>query len=69
MSYQFEELGNRKHSVQDVINELEERAKDITGATIEFFQPPLYQDTELREASNYVCSTNPAPAISNQWKQ
>lgn len=31
---------NRKHSVQEVINELEERAKDITGATIEFFQPP-----------------------------
>ncbi|MBL7699274.1 MAG: efflux RND transporter permease subunit [Chitinophagaceae bacterium] len=31
---------NRKHSVQEVINELEERSKDITGATIEFFQPP-----------------------------
>lgn len=31
---------DRKHSVQEVINELEERAKDITGATIEFFQPP-----------------------------
>jgi HAE1 family hydrophobic/amphiphilic exporter-1 len=31
---------HRKHSVQQVINELEERSKDITGATIEFFQPP-----------------------------
>jgi HAE1 family hydrophobic/amphiphilic exporter-1 len=31
---------DRKHSVQEVINELEERSKDITGATIEFFQPP-----------------------------
>ncbi len=31
---------NRKHSVQEVITELEERAKDISGATIEFFQPP-----------------------------
>lgn len=30
----------RKHSVQEVITELEEKAKDITGATIEFFQPP-----------------------------
>jgi HAE1 family hydrophobic/amphiphilic exporter-1 len=30
----------RKHSVQQNINELEEKAKDITGATIEFFQPP-----------------------------
>jgi len=30
----------RKHSAQDVINELEEKSKDITGATIEFFQPP-----------------------------
>ena len=30
----------RKHSVQDVIKELEEKSKDITGATIEFFQPP-----------------------------
>src|SRR6478736_1221281 len=31
---------NRKHSVQEVITELEERSKEITGATIEFFQPP-----------------------------
>lgn len=30
----------RKHSVQEVITELEEKSKDITGATIEFFQPP-----------------------------
>jgi len=30
----------RRHSVQDVIAELEEKSKDITGATIEFFQPP-----------------------------
>ncbi|HET9130573.1 MAG TPA: efflux RND transporter permease subunit, partial [Terriglobia bacterium] len=30
----------RKHSVQEVINALEERSKAITGATIEFFQPP-----------------------------
>ncbi|MEO6718863.1 MAG: efflux RND transporter permease subunit [Ferruginibacter sp.] len=31
---------NRKHSVQEVITELEEKSKDIAGATIEFFQPP-----------------------------
>ncbi len=31
---------DRKHSVQEVIEELEERSKEITGATIEFFQPP-----------------------------
>jgi len=30
----------RKHSVQEIITELEEKSKDITGATIEFFQPP-----------------------------
>jgi HAE1 family hydrophobic/amphiphilic exporter-1 len=30
----------RKHSVQEIMQELEEKAKDITGATIEFFQPP-----------------------------
>ncbi|ANE51423.1 efflux RND transporter permease subunit [Flavisolibacter tropicus] len=30
----------RKHSAQEVIEELEEKSKDITGATIEFFQPP-----------------------------
>jgi HAE1 family hydrophobic/amphiphilic exporter-1 len=30
----------RKHSAQQIIHELEEKAKDITGATIEFFQPP-----------------------------
>jgi HAE1 family hydrophobic/amphiphilic exporter-1 len=31
---------DRKHSVQQVMEELEEKSKDITGATIEFFQPP-----------------------------
>jgi HAE1 family hydrophobic/amphiphilic exporter-1 len=31
---------NRKHSVQQIMKELEEKSKDITGATIEFFQPP-----------------------------
>jgi len=30
----------RKHSVQQIIDELEEKSKDITGANIEFFQPP-----------------------------
>lgn len=30
----------RKHSVQEIIDELEEKSKDITGANIEFFQPP-----------------------------
>lgn len=30
----------RKHGVLDVIKELEEKCKDITGAQIEFFQPP-----------------------------
>ncbi|MES2266992.1 MAG: efflux RND transporter permease subunit [Bacteroidota bacterium] len=30
----------RKHSVQEIINELEEKSKDIPGANIEFFQPP-----------------------------
>jgi HAE1 family hydrophobic/amphiphilic exporter-1 len=31
---------DRKNSVQDVIKELEKRSSEITGATIEFFQPP-----------------------------
>jgi HAE1 family hydrophobic/amphiphilic exporter-1 len=31
---------DRKHSVQQVIDELEEKSKNISGATIEFFQPP-----------------------------
>ncbi len=31
---------DRKHSVHEVIEELEEKAKTINGATIEFFQPP-----------------------------
>ena len=30
----------RKHNVQQIINELEEKTKDIAGANIEFFQPP-----------------------------
>lgn len=31
---------DRKNTVQDVISQLEEKSKDVTGATIEFFQPP-----------------------------
>lgn len=30
----------RKHSVQEIIQELEEKTNDIAGAQIEFFQPP-----------------------------
>lgn len=30
----------RKHSVQEIINDLEEKSKEIAGANIEFFQPP-----------------------------
>jgi hydrophobic/amphiphilic exporter-1 (mainly G- bacteria), HAE1 family len=30
----------RKESCQEIINELEEKSKDIPGATLEFFQPP-----------------------------
>jgi len=36
----LKDWSERAHTVQDVINELEEKSKDITGATIEFFQPP-----------------------------
>jgi HAE1 family hydrophobic/amphiphilic exporter-1 len=32
--------GERKHTVQEIIYELEEKAKAIPGATIEFFDPP-----------------------------
>lgn len=31
---------DRKQSVQEIIQELEEKSKDIAGAQIEFFQPP-----------------------------
>jgi hydrophobic/amphiphilic exporter-1 (mainly G- bacteria), HAE1 family len=31
---------DRKHSVNEIMAELEEKSKDITGATLEFFQPP-----------------------------
>ncbi len=31
---------DRKHNVQQVMEELETKCKDISGATIEFFQPP-----------------------------
>jgi HAE1 family hydrophobic/amphiphilic exporter-1 len=31
---------DRKHSVQEIMTELEEKSKDIAGAQIEFFQPP-----------------------------
>lgn len=31
---------DRKHSVDEIMKELEEKSKNITGATLEFFQPP-----------------------------
>ena len=31
---------DRKHSVNQIMQELEEKSKDISGASIEFFQPP-----------------------------
>lgn len=31
---------DREHSVQEIMTELEEKASEIKGATIEFFQPP-----------------------------
>lgn len=36
----LKDWSQRKHSVQQIINELEEKSKDIPGANIEFFQPP-----------------------------
>ncbi|MFM2224522.1 MAG: hypothetical protein RJA07_724 [Bacteroidota bacterium] len=36
----LKEWGERKHSVQEVMKELEEKAKSIHGAKIEFFPPP-----------------------------
>lgn len=36
----LKEWSKRKHSSAEIISELEEKAKDIPGATIEFFGPP-----------------------------
>lgn len=36
----LKDWSERKHSVQEIINELEEKTKDIAGANIEYFQPP-----------------------------
>ena len=36
----LESWDERKHSMQEIMDELEEKTKDIKGATIEFFPPP-----------------------------
>jgi len=36
----LKDWNERKHSAKEIIEELEERSKDIKGATIEFFPPP-----------------------------
>ncbi|MDO6736403.1 efflux RND transporter permease subunit [Wenyingzhuangia sp. 2_MG-2023] len=36
----LESWGEREHTVKEIIEELEEKAKDIPGAKIEFFNPP-----------------------------
>lgn len=40
MPHQPKTRAERKHTVAEVIAELEEKAKDFPGATIEFFDPP-----------------------------
>lgn len=37
---ELEDWAKRKHSVNEIIEELEEKSKEISGATIEFFGPP-----------------------------
>lgn len=36
----LKDWAKRKHSAEEIIRELEEKSKEIPGATIEFFQPP-----------------------------
>jgi HAE1 family hydrophobic/amphiphilic exporter-1 len=36
----LKDWSERKHSVQEVMDEIEEKSKNIPGANIEFFQPP-----------------------------
>jgi hydrophobic/amphiphilic exporter-1 (mainly G- bacteria), HAE1 family len=36
----LKDWSERKHSVLEIIKELEEKSKDISGANIEYFQPP-----------------------------
>ncbi|MBE5321164.1 efflux RND transporter permease subunit [Pedobacter sp. MR2016-19] len=36
----LKDWSERKHSAQEIIEELEQKSKSIPGATIEFFQPP-----------------------------
>src|SRR6185436_16294218 len=36
----LKDWSERKHSVKEIMGELEEKSKDIKGATIEFFPPP-----------------------------
>src|SRR5690606_26028382 len=36
----LKDWSDRKHSAPEIIEKLEEKAKEIPGATIEFFQPP-----------------------------
>lgn len=36
----LKDWNDRKHTVQQIIDEFEEKAKDIQGATVEFFAPP-----------------------------
>lgn len=36
----LKDWSDRKHSAAEIVDELEEKSKEIAGATIEFFQPP-----------------------------
>jgi len=60
---------DRKHSANEIMKELEEKSKDITGATIEFFNLQLYQDMELQEVLNVVYKTEQVLVILEKWKK
>ena len=50
----LEDWDDRKHSVVEIMEELEEETKDL-GAVIEYFQPPAVPGYELQMVSLFVC--------------
>ena len=60
---------DRDHSVSEIIYELEEKAKALPGATIEFFDPPAVPGYGAAGGFAPQLPTRLTPATMTNWKR
>lgn len=59
----------RGKSAQEIIEEIEEKTEELTGANIEFFSLQLFRDMVLQEDLNCGYWINPEAEIIRKWNR